>query len=264
MKQKHGADRDTVLRYAHEQYQSEPEFLFRSSPNTAVLRHPNGKWYAIIMPVPLSRLGLPDSGTADVMNVKCDPMMTGSLCMQPGFFPAYHMNKGSWVSILLNGSVPADRVTAALAASYAQVAAKSGGRQRTVPKDWLVPSNPKYEDIGRTLRAQGWIFWKQSGRFIPGDTVYLYEGKPVGAVGFACEVTAVGIPYHYDQGGLHMDTVMRLELRRIYAPEEFPLELLRDYGVASVRGPRGIPDALLAALQAGGTPCHGAAKMSAD
>ena len=253
-KAKQGADRNTVLAFAKTEYQTEPEYLFRSSPQTAVLRHPNGKWFAIIMPVSLRKFGLPDDGISDVINVKCDPMMTGSVCMQPGFFPAYHMNKGSWVSILLNGSVPAEHVLTALSASYAQVAARTGGKQRTAPKDWLLPSNPKYEDIGKMLRAQGWIFWKQSGRFIPGDTVYIYEGKPIGAVGFACTVTQTDIPYHFDQGGLHMDTVMRLELQVCYAPAEFPLELLRDYGVTSVRGPRGIPDALLAALKAGGTP----------
>ena len=247
-----GADRAAVLDYVREQYQTQPEYLFRSFPNIAVLRHPNGKWYAIIMPVALEKLGLAEDGIADVMNVKCDPMMTGSLCMQTEFFPAYHMNKGSWVSIVLDGRSSKERALAALSESYAIVGAKSGGKKRTVPKDWLVPSNPKYEDIGKTLRAQGWIYWKQSGAFIPGDTVYIYEGKPIGAVGFVCEVTQTDIPYHFDQGGLHMDTVMRLELKKCYAPEEFPLELLRDYGVASVRGPRGIPEPLLAALRAGG------------
>lgn len=36
--------------------------------------------------------------------VKCDPIMIGALRTQTGFFPAYHMNKDSWISILLNES----------------------------------------------------------------------------------------------------------------------------------------------------------------
>ena len=91
--------------------------------------------------------------------------------------------------------------------------------------------------------------WKQGGRFIVGDTVYIYEGKPIGAVTYACEVTETDIPYHYDQDGLRMDRVIRLKLLAVYPQDQFPLARLRDYGVASVRGPRGVPEDLLAALK---------------
>ena len=34
--------------------------------------------------------------------VKCDPVLAASCRTQPGFFPAWHMNKEKWLSILLN------------------------------------------------------------------------------------------------------------------------------------------------------------------
>ena len=46
-----------------------------------------------------------------------------------------------------------------------------------------------------------------------------------------------------------METVMRLKLIASYAPELFPLESLQDYGVVSVRGPRGVPEDLLLCLR---------------
>jgi len=256
MKKEQYADRESVLAFAKTEYQTVPEYLFRHSPHTAVLRHAaNGKWYAIIMPVPRERLGVSGEGITDVMNVKCDPNMVGSFCMQEGFLPAYHMNKGSWISVLLDGTVPADQVFALLRMSYTLISAKAGRAPRTVPRAWLIPANPKYEDISASFQQKNELYWKQSAAFIPGDTVYIYEGKPIGAVTFACEVTAVNIPYHYNQDGLHMDTVVNLQLLKWYDRSEFPLERLRDFGVASVRGPRGIPEDLLAALQSSGRQC---------
>ena len=246
------ADRAAVLRFAAEQYGTAPDYPWARSPESAVLRCKNGKWYGLVMPVGREKLGLPADGVSDVLNVKCEPLMLGSVLMQRGFFPAYHMNKNNWISILLDGTVPLSRVTAALQMSYALTSAKAAGRQRTQPKPWLIPANPKYEDISVPLLRDREILWKQSAAFIPGDTVYIYEGKPIGAVTYACEVTEINIPYRYNQGGLHMETVMRLKLLAVYPPEQFPPERLRDYGVSSVRGPRGVPDELLAVLEQSG------------
>ena len=49
-----------------------------------------------------NKLGLPGEGTAEILNVKCDPVLAASYRAQPGFFPAWHMNKEKWLSILLN------------------------------------------------------------------------------------------------------------------------------------------------------------------
>lgn len=247
-----GAMRGDILAFAAEQYHTSPEYLWRRSPESAVLRHENGKWYGLIMPVSREKLGLPEDGICDILNVKCDPLMLGSVLLQKGFFPGYHMNRNSWISILLDGSVPRERVISALQMSYALIAGTSGKAPRTQPKAWLVPANPKYENLAETLAVTGESLWKQSGKFIVGDTVYIYEGKPIGAVTYACEVTAIDLPFHYDQGGLHMETVMQLKLLTVYAPAQFPLERLRDFGVASVRGPRGVPEELLAALESSG------------
>lgn len=51
------------------------------------------------MTVGRDKLGLPGDSMVDVVTVKCDPMLGGSLRMQKGFHPAYEMNKDKWLTI---------------------------------------------------------------------------------------------------------------------------------------------------------------------
>lgn len=85
----------------------------------AVLRHqPSRKWYAVVMNVERQKLGLVGKDTVDVVNVKCDPLLTAALRQEKGILPAYHMNKEKWISILLDGSVDAELVKKLLEMSY--------------------------------------------------------------------------------------------------------------------------------------------------
>ena len=47
--------REEIFQYVKEQYGTEPEYLWKKDPDSAVLRHKNGKWYAIIMAVEKKR-----------------------------------------------------------------------------------------------------------------------------------------------------------------------------------------------------------------
>lgn len=113
-------DRETVFDYADKVYKSVPEYLWAKHPDYAVLRHgDNNKWYAVIMNVSKDKLGLDSTENVDIMNVKCDPLMTGSLRMTKGIFTAYHMNKENWISVLLDGSVDEDTIYNLLNMSFA-------------------------------------------------------------------------------------------------------------------------------------------------
>lgn len=110
-------DRQTVFEWIKRKYGTDPDYPWKDS--NAVLRHrENKKWFALIMEVGRDKLGLPGEGTVDVMNVKCDPMLIGSLRTQPGFLPAYHMNKDQWISILLDGTAPEEEIKSLIAMSY--------------------------------------------------------------------------------------------------------------------------------------------------
>ena len=112
-------NRETLFEYVARQYGTEPEHPWTTDPDSAVLRHTdNGKWYAVVMRVPRFRLGSNGEECVDIVNVKCDPLLTGSLRMLPGVLPAYHMNKTHWITLLLDGSVADDTVQELINVSY--------------------------------------------------------------------------------------------------------------------------------------------------
>ena len=102
-------DRQELLEWAKETYGTEPDYPWNDG--NCVLRHENNrKWYALVMKLNEKKLGQKGDRIVDVLNVKCDPLLIGSLRTQPGYFPAYHMNKDRWLSIILDGTVSPDEI----------------------------------------------------------------------------------------------------------------------------------------------------------
>lgn len=105
--------------YIAKTYGAHGEHLWARYPTYAVFRHgENRKWFAAVMEIPREKLGLTEDGMIDVLNVKCDPVLIGSLRMEPGFFPAYHMSKTSWITIALDGTAETEKIKWLLALSY--------------------------------------------------------------------------------------------------------------------------------------------------
>ena len=65
-----------------------------------------------------SKLIMEDLGEVDILNLKCEPLLIGSLRMQLGFYPVNHMNKKNWISVLLDGPEPDDELKDLIALSY--------------------------------------------------------------------------------------------------------------------------------------------------
>ncbi len=94
-----------VFAYVKETNGVEPDYPFAKEPDMPVLRHRDTrKWFGIIQSVAREKLGLPGEGTVQVLNLKCSPLLSGSLRTRPGILPGYHMNKDHWITILLDGS----------------------------------------------------------------------------------------------------------------------------------------------------------------
>ena len=111
-------DRKDVFEYVKKQYGTVPEYLWKESPESAVLRHKNGKWYAVLMQVKKSKLELEGEGTVDIINVKCEPDMVGVLIETYGFLQGYHMNKEHWITMLMDGTVSEAKILDFLDMSY--------------------------------------------------------------------------------------------------------------------------------------------------
>ena len=117
--------RQELIDYIFDEYSVEPDFPFRMDDVTCVFRHiDNRKWFGIAMVTPYRTIGINKAGNVEILNVKCDPIMTGSLRGKPGFCPAYHMNKDKWITILLNGSADEADIKALLAMSFCMTVSK--------------------------------------------------------------------------------------------------------------------------------------------
>ena len=247
---KKGITRKDLLKAAEEKYGTRPEFLWQKYPSYAVLRHSdNGKWYAVIMDIPREKLGLKGSDKVDILDIKCDPLMYGSTIMDEGIFPGYHMKKGNWISVLLDGSVEKQKALILLDMSFDLTKSKtSRARERQNPKEWLVPANPKYYDIEHAFDSEDIILWKQGAGILAGDTVYIYAAAPFSAILYKCEAVEVNIPYSYE-GEISIKKAMRIKLLHRFDKDSLTFKKLNEFGVFAVRGPRGVPANLSREIQ---------------
>ncbi len=249
---RHLTAREKVCEYIQKKYAGKPEHLWKRFPDYAVFRHEdNRKWYGLIMDVSRRNLGIPKEGRVSILNVKLDDMLLADmLVQQDGYFRGYHISRGTWISILLDGTVPMKEIETAIDMSY-QATASSRKKQRfRPPKEWVVPANPKYYDIEHAFDGQDEIDWKQGSGIRAGDTVYMYVCAPVSAILYRCIVTETDIPFQYSDQNISMTALMKIRLQRRYEPDRFPFETLKEeYGIYAVRGPRGIPHSLSEALK---------------
>ena len=243
--------RARLMAYVKKKYGALPENLWLKYPDYAVFRHvESGKWFGVLMDVPESKLGLPGERIVDILNVKPgDPRLVDLLIQQPGFFRGWHMNRGNWVSILLDGTVPFEEVCHWLDESCLATASAGERKKLRPPKEWLIPANPKYYDVERAFAEAEEIDWKQGSGVKAGDTVYMYVAAPVSAILYKCLVTETDIPCNF-RGEIRIKALMRIKLLKRYPPDRFPFDVLgSEYGIFAVRGPRGIPKSLSEALQ---------------
>ena len=133
-----------VVEYARRKRGDEAEYLWAKAPKNAILRRQDsGKWYAAILTVERRKLGggvkkaRLDAGpdafgteTVEVLNLKEDPEEIRYLVDGRLFFPAYHMNKRHWYTLVLDGSLGDAEIFERLDASWGEVG-RGNGRRRS-------------------------------------------------------------------------------------------------------------------------------------
>lgn len=123
--------RETIISFMKKEYSVSPEYLFEGDFDTAVFRHNDTKkWFGIIMKVKRSTLGIKGEGTADVMNVKCDPLLVDILVQRESFLRAYHMNKRLWVSILIDSEIEDGEIFGLIEQSFKLTDKKSKNKKQ--------------------------------------------------------------------------------------------------------------------------------------
>lgn len=121
--------REEFFEMCSSSYLTLPDYPFEEDFETAVFRHAdNRKWFALSMQVSRRKFGMDRDEVIDVVNLKLPTEMFGSFGAADGVYPAYHMNKLHWISVLLPDA-PDDVVQFLLNASFEVTKSKKKKRQ---------------------------------------------------------------------------------------------------------------------------------------
>ena len=102
-----------IIEFARAEWGEEPEFLWDKFPDYAVLRRRDTvKWYALVARLAADKVGGDENELVEIVNLRRTDGMAGER-----FLPAYHMNKKTWTTIVLDGTTASDELLSLLTAS---------------------------------------------------------------------------------------------------------------------------------------------------
>ena len=111
-------NKQELLKYSLEAYGVAADYPFDNDFETAVLRHnDNRKWFALAMRIPRNKFYEESDELVDVVNLKIPLELFGAFDAFDGVYPAYHMNKRHWISVILP-DVPNDLLKHLISISF--------------------------------------------------------------------------------------------------------------------------------------------------
>ena len=236
------------------------EFPWDKYPGNGVYKcKENGKWYAAVLTVARGKLEekTEEGGSVcdpeeivEVINLKADPDQIPDLTGLAGIYPAWHMNKKHWISVLLDGTLPEEKIMDLIRESHLLVSAgKSSAPARS--DAWIIPSNPKIYDVDAGFaRGGGCIEWHQHNDIRAGDTLFIYSAAPNSAILYRCRVEEADLGYQgMFKGKKGYTRSMRIRLIDRYRKDQFPLSFMKANGGSAIRSARRMPGQLLEAME---------------
>lgn len=126
------AQHERIAEMIAKKYGDKPDFPWREFPDYEVFRHrENRKWFGLIMNIPSERLyaknsserlRLPETLATKkqiyILDLKMPKDQIPDLDQKEGIFPAYHMNAGYWISVVLEEILPDDYIMELVDVSY--------------------------------------------------------------------------------------------------------------------------------------------------
>ncbi|WP_444810862.1 MmcQ/YjbR family DNA-binding protein [Streptococcus canis] len=242
---------NSLAKRINKEWSDPMDYPFDGYPDFAIYRVA-GKWYAMIFPLLADKLGqVPEQvkgKMVNVINVKVNPKSLPNLMEQEGIFPAYHMSKNNWISIILDDKVTDDKLWALVSQSR-QLVNPNGLSNPNGPDYWVIPANLKYYDIDVEFAANDEILWTQKAGIASGDFVFIYITAPVKSIRYACQVLEADIPNQGYRKNPKIDKLMRLRKCNQYKDGLLSFDVMKAYGIAAVRGPRRLSPQLIAFLK---------------
>lgn len=108
-----------VIDYLKEKYDDDMEYLWDKFPDNAIARRKdNKKWYLALLTVSRDKFGFKSKEKVEVLDLRINTERLDKLLSMDNIYPAYHMNKKHWISIILDGSMRFDEIIKYIDNSY--------------------------------------------------------------------------------------------------------------------------------------------------
>lgn len=108
-----------VIQYIEQKYGDKLEFLWEKFDNNAIWRNKqNEKWYGVILNISEEKLGIKSDKVVEVIDLRYQKEKIETIIDNEKIFHGYHMNKKSWITIKLDGSVDENTIFELIDNSY--------------------------------------------------------------------------------------------------------------------------------------------------
>ncbi|WPC09321.1 MmcQ/YjbR family DNA-binding protein [Globicatella sp. PHS-GS-PNBC-21-1553] len=111
--------RERVFDFVRAELNTKLETPWAKHPEFYVMKTANRqKWYGLMMRISYQLLDPQQSGIVDVLNLKAPPLKIVDLIDYQTFYPAYHMNKKHWVTVVVDEKINLKQLQALIRQSY--------------------------------------------------------------------------------------------------------------------------------------------------
>ena len=111
--------KDDFITWIKNQFGAEPDYPWPDdAPYSFVFRCPNEKWFALVMKIKYRQLGLSSDEAVWVVNMKAEQNAIPTLIDHKSIFPAWHMNKKHWLTVLLTAATDFEKLCELTRKSY--------------------------------------------------------------------------------------------------------------------------------------------------
>ncbi len=226
-----GAQAYRIAKVIMDEYGDVPDFPFSRKPNEDSIvfrRDKTTKWYCLFMRLPYKKLGEDKDEEVDIINLKGDAEMIPELLKEPGFYPAYHMNKKHWFTITLDDRVDDEKILSLVAASRESIGTKF--------KAWIFLC-PKYI-LEKGLNEDEEVILSNAPKSVKlGDRIYIYQGGEIKALTHELVVLK------------HHGSEVITKVVRPLPKDAFTYAKLNEYGIYYLEATMRMPDELLRSIK---------------
>lgn len=108
-----------VINYIKDKYNDDLEFLWQKYDNNAIWRNKeNNKWYGALLTVNGCKIDGVTDKDIEIIDLRYQKDKIEEIIDNKYIYPGYHMNKKSWITIKLDGSIEIDKIFTFIDNSY--------------------------------------------------------------------------------------------------------------------------------------------------